>query len=141
MIAAVRIRGSVNVVPDIAHALVSLRLFRVNNCVLMPSKPENEGMLKKARPYITWGEIDRETLEKLIAKRGRLEGEARVPEQKVKDFADRILKSGTVEGTGLKPVFRLSPPSKGYRSVRLPYPKGDHGSRAGAINELIKRMI
>ena len=139
--AAVRIRGSVNVARDVKDTLGMLRLTRVNHCVVIPKTPGYEGMLRKARSYITWGEVDQETLEKLVAKRGRLPGDRRVPEKDARELARRIMKDGFPKDSDVKPVFRLSPPTRGYRSIRLPFPRGDLGNRGEKINELLKRMI
>ncbi len=141
MYAVVRIRGSVNVSRDVKDTLRLLRLTRVNHCVLIPMGPDYEGMLQKARSRITWGEVSQDILERLVTKRGRLPGDRRVPEREARGLARKILKEDSVRDTGLKPVFRLSPPSKGYRSVRLDFPRGDLGNRGEKINELLKRMI
>ncbi len=39
------------------------------------------------------------------------------------------------------PVFRLSPPSKGLRSTKHHFPKGDLGYRGSKINDLLRRML
>jgi large subunit ribosomal protein L30 len=44
-------------------------------------------------------------------------------------------------GKGGGKVFRLHPPSRGLRSVKLHFPKGDLGYRGEKINELLKRMV
>ena len=141
MYAVIRIRGSVNVSREVKDTLKMLRLTRVNHCVVIPKKPDYDGMLQKARSRITWGEVSQDILERLVTKRGRLPGDRRVPEKEAKEMARKILKEDSVKDTGLKPVFRLSPPSKGYRSVRLGFPRGDLGNRGEKINELLKRMI
>ncbi len=141
MYAVIRVRGSVNVSREVKDTLRLLRLTRVNHCILIPKGPDYEGMLQKAGSHITWGEVSQDTLERLVTKRGRLPGDVRVPEGEAKDMARKILKDGSVRDTKLKPVFRLSPPSKGYRSVRLGFPRGDLGGRGEKINELLKRMI
>jgi large subunit ribosomal protein L30 len=41
----------------------------------------------------------------------------------------------------IQPVFRLTPPSKGLKSVNQHYPSGDLGYRGKEINELLRRMI
>jgi len=69
MYAVLRIRGSVNTSPQLKATMKMLRLERVNHCVLIPKNESYDGMLKKAKDYITWGEINQVTLEKLIAKR------------------------------------------------------------------------
>ena len=140
MFAVIRVRGSVNVAREIEDTLKMLRLSRVNHCVIVPDNPNYRGMLEKARSYITWGEVTQETLEAMVAKRGRLPKDERVPDKDAKDIAKKISKEGSRDA-GIKPVFRLSPPSKGYKSIRYPYPKGDLGDRGDKINDLLKRMI
>ena len=44
--------------------------------------------------------------------------------------------------TGIKRVFRLTPPSGGFKkSIKQHFPKGELGNRKEKINELILRMI
>ena len=73
--AAIRVRGTVNVKPDIKKTLQLLRLNKVNHCVLLEENPIVKGMLQVTKDYITWGEIDKNTLTKLILTRGKLEGD------------------------------------------------------------------
>jgi large subunit ribosomal protein L30 len=141
MHAVIRIRGSVNVAKEIEDTLRMLRLTRVNHCVVIPDDPDHNGMLRKVRSYVTWGEITHEMLEWLVAKRGRIKGDERIPGKEAKDIAKNILKDNSVKDKGIKPVFRLSPPTKGYRSIRSDFPRGDLGNRGEKINELLKRMI
>ena len=140
MYAVIRVRGSVNVPKRVKDTLQMLRLTRVNHCVIVPKNPDYEGMLQKASAYVTWGEISQEMLEALVSKRGRLPQDERLEGKQARDVSKKILKDGMKE-SGIKPVFRLSPPSRGYKSVRLAYPKGDLGKRGEAINQLLKRMI
>lgn len=140
MYAVLRIRGSVNTSPGLKATMKMLKLDRVNHCVIVPKNESYEGMLKKARDYVTWGEIDKNTLEKLVAKRGRLPGNRKLDEKQAKETAKKILGKG-MKDAGIKSVFRLSPPSHGYRSIRTHYPKGDLGNRGEKINLLIKKMI
>ena len=152
MYAVVRIRGRVGVRKEVEDTLRMLRLRRVNNCVLVPENPSFKGMLEKAKDYITWGEINKETLVALLRKRLRLKGDKRVDEKILKEvtdfnsfeeFADALLegKIRLKDFERLKPVFRLTPPSKGFKSVKQHWPKGDLGYRGEAINELLERMI
>ena len=137
--AVIRVRGPVNVRKDIEDTLKMLRLDRVNHCVLVPSNPTYQGMLHKAEECITWGEISKQTLEKLIFKRGLISG-SKVEKKGAAELAKKVIANGIKE-TDIKPVFRLNPPSRGYRAVRSFYPKGALGCRGGKINELLKRMI
>ena len=150
--AVVRLRGSARVRKSIQDTLKLLRLHRANHCVLVPNTPSFLGMLKKAKDFITYGEIKKETLVKLLKARLRLVGNKKVSEEELakitgfksfEEFADALL-AGKVKLTDfkeLKPVFRLNPPVKGLKSVKKHYPKGDLGYRGEAINELLERMI
>jgi len=141
LFAVIRVRGSVNVNRPMKDTMEMLRLRRINNCVVVPADQTFKGMLKKAQNFLTWGEIDQETLEKLVWKRGRLLGDKRLEKTKAKSVAQRIIKERTLKETDIKPVFRLTPPSKGHKPVKRLYPKGACGYRGRHINELLKRMI
>ncbi|MEM5829642.1 MAG: 50S ribosomal protein L30 [Candidatus Aenigmatarchaeota archaeon] len=151
MFAVIRIRGEAGLRKEVRDTLQMLRLKAPNNCVLIPETESYKGMLQKCKDVCTWGEIEKSTLIKLLQKRLRAEGDKRVDEKLLKEitnfnsfeeFADALL-SGRVKlkDFKLKPVFRLTPPSKGFKSVKDAWPKGDLGYRGKEINELIERMI
>ncbi len=150
----VRVRGSINVKPDIKKTLQMLRLTRVNHCVLIDGKNESyRGMLNKAKDYITWGEIDKETLIELIKTRGRLMGDKPVTEEYVKSATSynsiEKLADALVEGKiryselpNVKPLFKLNPPKGGYEGIKRAYKVGGAlGYRGKEINNLIRRML
>ncbi len=137
-LAVLRIRGSVGVAPKVKDTLKMLRLNRVNHCVILSKTPDFEGMLRKAMNYITWGEIKPGVLGALIAKRGRGPGSKRIEGKDVKILAKKTAERQELK---IKPVFRLSPPSRGFRSIRIHFPKGDLGYRGEKINELLEKMI
>ncbi|MBL7169704.1 MAG: 50S ribosomal protein L30, partial [Candidatus Aenigmarchaeota archaeon] len=121
-------------------------------CVLVPEKPEFLGMLQKAKDWITWGKVDKETVVKLFESRGMLTGRRKLDEKMLKKltkydsfgkFADDLMKGKVKlkDYPEIKPVFRLNPPKHGYKATRLPYPRGDLGNRKEKINELLERMI
>jgi len=151
--AVVRVRGTVNVRHDIKKTLEMLRLNRVNHCVVVEETPSYKGMLQKAKDYITWGEIEKETLAVLIRKRGRLLGDKPVddeyirsatPYNSIDELAEAII-DGKIryrEIPKIKPVFRLHPPRKGYEGIKRAYTIGGAlGYRGKEINDLIKRML
>jgi len=143
MLAVVRVRGSVNAKEEVKRTLKYLHLTRPNHCVIVPETPTIKGMLQKVKDYVTWGEIDEKTLKKLVKERGRLKGDKRVPEEKVDEIVKVILEKGMKEA-GIKVVFRLNPPRKGYerRGVKKPFTVGGAlGYRGKEINKLIERMI
>jgi large subunit ribosomal protein L30 len=129
-----------------------LRLDAVNNCVIIPETPDYKGMLNVAKDTCTWGEIGKETLIKMLKKRLRLKGNKRIDEKTLKEITKfdsfEGLADALIEGKvklkdfkQLQPIFRLTPPSKGFKSVKEHYPKGDLGYRGKEINELLERMI
>jgi large subunit ribosomal protein L30 len=151
MFAIIRLRGTPGLSKKVRDTLEMLRLKAVNNCVLVPETPDYKGMLEVVKHTVTWGEIEKETLVELLKKRLRSEGDKRVDENTLKqitgygfeELAEALL-AGEVKMKSfpkLKPVFRLTPPSKGLKNVKEFYPKGDLGYRGKEINELLKRMI
>ncbi len=152
MLAAVRIKGIVNTPIKIRATLKMIRLDEPNYCSLVPNTPSYRGMLHKVKDFITFGEIDKETVIKMLKKRMRLKGGKRIEESMLKaetafssyeEIADAIM-HGNAKMSGFKniqPNFRLTPPSKGFNSTKVHYPKGDLGYRGAEIKELLERMI
>lgn len=154
VILAIRVRGQVRVRPQIADTLDKLLLGRLHQARVLKLTPSLEGMITKAKDYITWGEIDEETMLALLAKRGRLPGNKKLSEEYLrKNSGFRTLKAlakaiadgkaSTNDVEGLKPVFRLTPPKKGFKGKKnLPVGMGGiTGYRGIAINELATKMI
>ena len=122
-IAVIRIRGSVKVKTEINDTMEMLHLYRKNYCVIVDEK--YIGMIKKAKDYITYGEIDPETEKLLIEKRG----------EKTKNKEGKEVQ---------KKFFRLSPPKKGFgrKGIKFNFSQGGAlGYRAEKINDLIMRML
>lgn len=151
--AAVRVRGIVNVKPDIKRTLQLFRLTRVNHCVLLEENASTKGMLQIAKDYITWGEIDKAILSELIGSRGKLEGDKDLTEDYIKSATSynnlEKLSQAIIDNKfkykdipNVKPIFRLSPPKKGYEGIKRSFVnKGALGYRRKEINKLLERMI
>ncbi|MEM4364098.1 MAG: 50S ribosomal protein L30 [Candidatus Diapherotrites archaeon] len=152
MIAVIRVRGSVNLKPDIKYTLDLLNLFRPNNMVLVKKEKQFLKMVEKVKDYVTFGEIKSEVLAKVLEKRGKI-GKEKIDEEQLKkmkvtnfeELAELIVsgKSG-LEQLGINKVFRLRPPKKGYerKGIKKPYSIGGAlGNRKEKINDLILRMI
>lgn len=151
-IALIRVRGKVGVRREIKDTLSMLRLHKVNHMVIVDENPSYKGMIQKVKDYITWGEIDKETLAKLLRKRGRLTGNRRLTEEYVQEklgmsideFAQAVIngEKRLTDLEGLKPVFRLHPPRGGHKTIKRPFKDGGAlGYRGEKINELIERML
>jgi len=153
MFAVIRVRGQADVNVDIRKTMELMNLTRVNHCVLVSDTDVMKGMLNKAKDYITWGEINAETLTKMISVRGRLSGDLPINDEYVKantefatvaEMAAAIISSGyrMKDAEGAKSVFRLHPPQKGYEGIKRSFRNGGAlGYRGDAINELIARMV
>ena len=152
--AVIRVRGTLRVKPDIKETLKLLRLNQVNHCVIIPESVEYKGMLQKTKDYVTWGEIDEDSLKNLISTRGRAIGDKPITDGYIKssssfkgidELAVSLIKGDTKykDIDGVKPLFRLSPPVKGgYEGIKRHFTVGGAlGYRGKAINDLLARMI
>ena len=139
MFAVIRIRGSVGLRKEIKDSFKILKITRKNHCVILQDNKVTKGMLQKTKDWITWGSISDDVLKKMIIKRGRKPGNKRLTSQEAEE-AFNLIKEG--KKPKIKPVFRLTPPSKGFKkSIKQHYPKGELGNRKEKINDLILRMI
>ena len=85
VVLAIRVRGQVPVRPQIKHTLNKLSLVRLYHGRVMKLTSSLQGMVIKAKDYITWGELDGEILTQLLTKRGRLPGNGRLTDEYVKN--------------------------------------------------------
>ena len=139
-LAAIRIRGRTMIRTTIEDAMKMLRLHKNNFCVVLPNTPTYIGMLKQAKDYITWGEIDDETFKLLVEKRGEeFKGRESDSKELIK-YNDYFV----VGNKKMKRYFRLNAPRKGFgrKGIKQSFQRGGTlGYRGAAINDLIKRMI
>lgn len=152
-LALIRLRSGIRARGEVRDTLAMLRLHRINHLVIVDDTPSYRGMIQKVKDYITWGEIDKETLVKLLRKRGRLIGNKPITDDYVKEklgmtieeFAEKVI-NGEMKLRDLpniKPVFRLHPPRGGLKgSKKRSFKEGGAlGYRGEKINELIERML
>ncbi len=115
MICVIRICGQVGLKSGIKETLHRLKIRRKYACVVL-DKPTKEqlGMVKKVQDFVAYGEINKETFNQLVKKRGK-------------------------EGKGF---FRLHPPRGGIDSKKhFGVKKGVLGNNKEKINELVGRML
>jgi len=140
MIAMIRIKGRVNIDGDVENTLSRLRLRRKYACVVINSTKETDGMIKKVKDFVAYGEIKKDTFEKLLEKRGQL-----VDRKKKADLKAVIsgVESGKAyEEYNLKPFFRLHPPRGGIEiKNQFGVGKGVLGNNGEHINKLIEKML
>lgn len=141
MIAIIRIHGMVKIKKRLEETLQRLRLKRKYSCVvLVKPKKEQLGMTKNVKNFVAFGEIDKETFEKLIEARGQLINKKK--KINVKEVVKELEKGKKYEELNLKPFFRLHPPRKGIDSKKhFGVKKGVLGNNKEKINELIRRML
>ncbi len=154
ILAVIRVRGPAKVSAKIDDTMKMMRLYKVNNCTVIPNTPVYLGMIKRVKDYITWGEIDADTFKLLLEKKGRLMGNKQLTndyviektKSNIKEFSDEFFsgKKTLNDIPGIKKFFRLNPPVKGYEreGIKKPYSMGGAlGYRKENINELLRRMI
>ena len=83
-IAVIRIRGGTRIRGDIKDTLAMLNLHNQHNLIIIPNKPNNLGMLKKAKDYITWGVLSEAMKKELETKKSESEAKDKVIEEYVK---------------------------------------------------------
>lgn len=139
-VAAIRVRGVTDIKASTESTLKMLRLYKKNYCSIMPNNPVYAGMLKRVKDYITWGEIDEQTLNELVDKRGeQFNGREKDSKGKI-SYNDFML----INSKKIKKYFRLNSPRKGFgrKGLKHSFQQGGAlGYRGNAINDLIKRMI
>lgn len=152
-LAVIRIRGSGGIKEEVKDTLEMLNLNKSNYCVIVDDNSSYRGMLKEAKEMLTWGPIKADVLEDLFLERGEFEGDGEVTDEKIDERTPYNSVSELVEAVsdgeyelkdvdGLKDVFRLHPPKKGYDSVKLSFEQGGaKGDRGEKINDLISRML
>jgi large subunit ribosomal protein L30 len=165
--AVIRLRGIPTTPRDIAATLYLLRLRRKFTMVVVPGTPSIMGMLKKVNDWVTWGEIDADTLAEVLRRRGKIVGDKPLTLEYLQKWGwqsfeevalayvtgeiDRLacgknmkIKEGQRPACipYLKPFFRLHPPRGGLNSVKKHFSVGgDLGYRGPLINDLIRRML
>jgi len=113
-LAVIRVRGTTGVRSDIEDTMKMLRLYKKNFMVILEKNAVNEGKVERCKDYVTWGEVNEETLKKLTAK--------------LKDAK----------------FYRLNSPKKGYgrKGIKTSFKAGGAlGYRGEKINDLIMRML
>src|SRR3989344_5171283 len=138
LIVLIRISGMVKIKEKINHILDRLRLKKKYACVLINSDNKSlMGMLDKVKFNVAYGEIERDTLIKLIKARAKsMDGDKKPIKIDAEKVAEGLLEGKKLDEFKLKPFFRLHPPLKGINS-KLQYPKGVLGNNKKDINKLV----
>ena len=149
----VKIRGIVSAQREVRETLTFLHLTHTNHAVLIDSRASYKGMLQRVNNYVTWGEPSKETVAMMLTKRAKMAGEKKLTEEHIQkagyksidDLAEAIVtcKAEFQKLPNMQPVFKLHPPSKGYKGKTKKgfNAGGEAGYRGEAINALVQRMV
>lgn len=152
----VRLKGSFGMPIQTQKTLTTLRLNRKFNAVLLENNTGVLANLRQAKDYVTWGEAKPRDIATLLKERGELLGGLRITDKSVQEKFGVQTVDGLVtalaEGgitlkqlwqKGLKPVFRLHPPSGGFAtSTKRPHgSRGELGYRGPEMATLVTRMV
>ena len=148
-IAVILIRGLVNVSHDKKKTLELMRILKKHVCVVVENNEINKGMINKIKDYVTYGEITKETYEKMLQARAESIGGKKPQKLDSKKIADEIFENKIKnrelkEKYEIKPYFRLHPPKGGFekKGIKKPYRIGGAlGYRGDEINNLIVKML
>ena len=161
-LAVIRIRGPVRVKGVVEDTMKRLNLFTRNMCVIVPKTPSILGMVMKVKDYVTYGEIDDETLKLLKEKRGKKEKKDLKEKKEEKGLKEENDKKEAMPSEPSKPSkptepsrppkppkpskpsFTLHPPRGGFerKGIKKSFNIGGAlGYRGQKINDLIKRMV
>ena len=113
MIGIIRIRGEMNLKPDVKKTLGLLGLNRNYTIAVVEDNPSFRGMATAVKDRVVWGELSPATIKSL---------------EKLPAKGDKVKR------------YRLHPPRGGFRkTIKRPRPQGELGYRGEKINDLIKR--
>jgi large subunit ribosomal protein L7e len=162
LVLVIRIRGTIGVSPKAKKVMQLFRLRQLHNASFVRLNEATIRMLRLIEPYVTYGHPSRETVQKLVYKRGF--GKIRSQRIPIADnsviqeglssvgincAADLINEIYTV-GPNFKKAnnflwpFKLSNPTGGFsRKTKLLHflEGGEAGNRGEEINKLVKKMI
>lgn len=143
MFAVIRVRGIRKIKPRINKTLALLRLHKPNHCVLVKNSPVMFMMLNVVKDYVAYGAIDEAMIAKLLFKRGKIGSSflrEKMDKKAIEEVAKEIASGKKKISDVVDPVFCLHPPRKGYKNIKLHYPRGDLGKHDD-IGKVLNRMM
>ena len=148
----VRISGQADVPYWAVTTMNLLKLEKKYRATIIPEKDNTIGMLRKIQHYVSWQEIDIETVKELLDKKARKSGYKKVTNEDITSIGftsiDELATSLAEGKTSLsklkplKPWFALDPPRHGFkRSTKKLYgQKGVLGYNK-ELSVIVKRMM
>ena len=148
----VRISGQADVPYWAVTTMNLLKLEKKYRATIIPEKDNTIGMLRKIQHYVSWQEIDIETVKELLDKKARKSGYKKITNEDITSIGftsiDELATSLAEGKTSLsklkplKPWFALDPPRHGFkRSTKKLYgQKGVLGYNK-ELSVIVKRMM
>ena len=148
----VRISGQADVPYLEVTTITLLKLEKKYRATIIPEKDNTVGMLRKIQHYVSWQEIDIETVKELLDKKARKSGYKKITNEDITsigfasiDELATALAEGKTSLSKLKPLkpwFALDPPRHGFkRSTKKLYgQKGVLGYNK-ELSVIVKRMM
>jgi len=157
----IRIRGIRKLAPKPKKILQLFRLRQINNAVFVKLNKATWNMIKMVEPFITYGYPSRQTISKLVYKRGCgkvqrrripltdnsiIEGElGKHGIACIEDLIHEVVTCGPKfkEANNFLWPFKLSSPLGGFEIKRHSFAQGfgAFGNREELINSVIKKMM
>ncbi len=137
----IKIRSDIKSKGSERKIIETLGLRKQNMCIILDKNPANLGAVEKIEGYVTYGEINKDTLKKLIKKRAHVN----MDDESINAFVDDFFEGKKkFKDMNIKPIFRLHPPRGGFerKGKKVPFKSGGAiGYRGEKINDLLNKMI
>ena len=148
----VRISGQADVPYWADTTMRLLKLEKKYRATIIPEKDNTIGMLRKIQHYVSWQEIDIETVKELLDKKARKSGYKKVTNEDITSIGftsiDELATSLAEGKTSLsklkplKPWFALDPPRHGFkRSTKKLYGQKGVLGHNKELSVIVKRMM
>ena len=148
----VRISGQADVPYWAVTTMKLLKLEKKYRATIIPEKDNTTGMLRKIQHYVSWQEIDIETVKELLDKKARKSGYKKVTNEDITSIGftsiDELATSLAEGKTSLsklkplKPWFALDPPRHGFkRSTKKLYGQKGVLGHNKELSVIVKRMM
>ena len=147
-----RISGQADVPYWADTTMTLLKLEKKYRATIIPEKENTVGMLRKIQHYISWQEIDTETVKELLDKKARKSGYKKVTNEHITSIGfasiDELAASLAEGKTSLsklkplKPWFAMDPPRHGFkRSTKKLYGQKGVLGHNKELSVIVKRMM
>ncbi len=143
----IKIRSTIRCSSQVRRGMETFGLDKIYSCSVVDKSEQNLGVLKVIDSWVTYGEINKETMKKLLQKRSRISNRKAMEwkDNDLQNFVDKLYEGkSSIKEAKIKGTFHLHPPIKGFEKHGKKTPfgiSGAFGYRGDNINQLLERMI